>query len=91
MDRLDLVAALMERVGLTRAQAVACLDTLTDTLADAMRNGSTVRVGRLMTVTTVERAERAGRNPRTGEAITIAARTAVKITPGSALTNAVKR
>ena len=90
MDRSDLVLALVERTGLTRAQATAALDTIGDVLAEAVRAGTPVRIGRLLTVSTVERAARRGRNPRTGEALAIPARPAVKITPGSLLTAAAK-
>ena len=90
MDRFDLVTALTDRVGLSRAQAAACLDTISDVLTEAVRERQQVKIGRLMTVSTVERAQRPGRNPRTGEPITIPARTGVKITPGSVLTGAAR-
>lgn len=88
MDRSDVVLAVTERTGLTRAQTNAVIDALGDVLAQSLRDGATVKLGRIMTVQTVERAERRGRNPRTGEPLTIPARTAVKITPGSVLTQA---
>lgn len=89
MDRSDVVLALTERTGLTRAQANAAIDALGDVLAEGVRAGTPVKLGRILTVQTVERAARRGRNPRTGEELTIPARTAVKVVPGSILTQAI--
>lgn len=75
---------------LARARANAVIDTLGDVLAQGLRDGTTVKLGRIMNVQGVERAARRGRNPRTGEALAIPARKAVKITPGSVLTQALQ-
>lgn len=85
MERADLVDALVERVGLTRAQASAVLTTIDQVVVDAVKARTTVRMGRLLTVETVARAARTGRHPRTGEPLEIPAHTAVKVTPGSLL------
>lgn len=90
MDRSDVVLAVTDRTGLTRAQAGAVIDAIGDVLAQSLRDGTTVKLGRIMTVQPVERAARRGRNPRTGEPLTIPARTVVKITPGSVLSQAIR-
>jgi DNA-binding protein HU-beta len=88
MNRPDVVDALVERTGMTRAQANAMLTAFGEILADAVAARTPVRLPGLMTVQTADRAARVGRNPRTGEPVDIAARTAVRITPGAGLTAA---
>jgi len=90
MNRSDVVDALIERTGMTHAQANAVLTAFGEVLTDAVAAGTTVRLSGLMTVQTADRAARVGRNPRTGEPLQIPARRAVRITAGSALTAAAR-
>ncbi|GAA2016923.1 HU family DNA-binding protein [Pseudokineococcus marinus] len=61
-----------------------------DVLTEAVSQGDSVSIQGLMSVETVERAARQGRNPRTGESIEIAATTGVSIKAGSKLKAAAK-
>lgn len=89
MNRSTLVTELAARTRLTAAETGAVLDALTGVLAETLARGEEVRIPGLLTAERVHRAARAGRNPRTGEELQIAARHAVRLTPGSTLKNAV--
>lgn len=54
-------------------------------LADEIATGEKVRISGVGTFSTAERAGRTGRNPQTGEAVEIAAKTVVKFKAATAL------
>ncbi|NAZ75909.1 integration host factor [Kineococcus sp. T13] len=85
MNRSELVTAVAERSGLTQTDADAVLSAFGDVLVEAVAKGEPVKLPGLMTVERVERAARTGRNPRTGEALEIAASFGAKLTAGSKL------
>lgn len=89
LNRTELVAAVAERAGLTKAQADGALNAFQDVLIDSLSKGEAVKVTGLMSVERVSRAARTGRNPRTGEEIQIPAGFGVKLTAGSTLKKAV--
>ena len=89
INRTELVSQMAERSGLTKAQADSALGAFQSVIIDALSEGESVRVTGLLSVERVERAARTGRNPRTGEAIEIAAKNAVKFVPAKSLTDAI--
>lgn len=91
INRTELVSAIADRSGLTKAQADEALSAFQATIIDALSDGESVRLTGLMTIERVERAARTGRNPRTGEEIQIPGRYGVKLTPGLTLKNAVAK
>ncbi|SDB90228.1 bacterial nucleoid protein Hbs [Raineyella antarctica] len=88
MNRTELVAAVAERAGLSKEDANRALTALNDSLMEAAQKGDKVQIPGLLTLEVVERAARSGRNPRTGETMEIAAKKAVRLTPGAALKRA---
>ena len=85
MNRRELTSALAQRSGLPEEQADALLTALGDVLVEAVAGGDEVRVPGLLSVVRVERPARTGRNPRTGEALQIAAAYGVRMSPGARL------
>lgn len=90
MNRNELVSAIAERSGQDRAPVEGLLAALADVVGDALRAGEKVTLPGLLTAEAVERAERQGRNPQTGQPLTIAATTGVKLSAVSALKDRVK-
>ena len=78
MNKSEMARKLAARSGLTQAQSADVLDMVfspvNGVIADEMDAGGKVSIGGFGTFEVRERAARAGRNPRTGEAITIAAK-----------------
>ena len=89
MKKVELVEAIAKKVGLTKAEAGRALDSTFEAIAEALEKGDRVPLVGFGTFATSERAAREGRNPRTGETVKIAARTAVTFKAGSALKDAV--
>lgn len=78
----DLVATLAEKTGVTKAQAKSFLDAHAALLIDELKTSGSVQLAGIGKLKLGERAERQGRNPSTGEAITIKASKTVKFSSG---------
>ena len=89
MNRSELVSAAAERAGTSASAMDAALHAIQDVVTDALTKGEKVTIPGFATLETVQRSAREGRNPATGEKMQIPARTAVKISAGTALTRAV--
>ena len=88
MTKADLVDKIHAKAGLgTKAATEQFLDAAISVLSETIANGEQVSFGSFKVV---ERSERKGRNPRTGEECLIPASRVVKFTPGKALKEAVK-
>jgi DNA-binding protein HU-beta len=74
---------------LTKAQAGKAVEALFDAVTAALKGGDEVRLVGFGTFAVSQRAARTGKNPRTGEAITIAASTQPKFKPGKGLKDAL--
>lgn len=90
MNKMDLVNALADKTGMTKKDAGDALDTILDAIVDALKKGEKVTVTGFGTFEVRERSERTGRNPQTGEEITIPARKVAAFRAGKALKEAVR-
>lgn len=73
MNKSQLIAQISAKSGLDTKQAGAALDALMDSIRDALANGDSVALTGFGTFSVKARAERTGRNPKTGERLTVAA------------------
>ena len=89
LTKTALTRQLAEKLELTNKQSAAYLDLLAETaIKETKKNGVFVipGIGRLVKA---ERKARMGRNPQTGEAIKIKAKTVVRLRPAKALKDAI--
>ncbi|MFC8733730.1 HU family DNA-binding protein [Luteimicrobium sp. NPDC057192] len=89
LNKSELVSAIAEKSGLTKADAENALNAFQEVLIESLGKGEAVKLTGLLSVERVERAARTGRNPRTGEEIAIPAGFGVKLSAGSLLKKAV--
>jgi DNA-binding protein HU-beta len=82
MNKLELTTAVSAKTGLTKKSADEAVDAVLDTIMDAVRDGDKVTITGFGTFLLVERAARLGRNPKTGEEISIAPRKQPRFVPG---------
>ena len=73
-----------------KADVSAVLKALAVTLRDILKEDDSINIPGIGTFKVVERAARTGRNPHTGEQISIPARRQVKFIPGKNLSEALK-
>ena len=71
MNKAELVEAIAKETGLTKTKSGEVLTTIVNTITESLKNGEKVSLVGFGTWTTTKRAERKGRNPKTGEEITI--------------------
>lgn len=89
MTKQMLVNYITEETGLTKADAARALDAMMNGIVEGLKSEGKVTLTGFCTFATQHKEARQGRNPRTGEAVTIAARTAVNIKAGAKLKEAV--
>ena len=78
----ELVSALAETTGLTKDKVREVLDAHAELLISELKTNGSVQLAGIGKLKMGERAERQGRNPSTGEAITIKASKTVKFSGG---------
>jgi DNA-binding protein HU-beta len=89
MNKTELVAAIAEKAQITKKDADAALKAFTDVVSDELKKGEKIQLVGFGTFEVSERPAREGRNPRTGETMTIAASKQPKFKPGKALKDAI--
>ena len=89
MNKTELVAAVAEQAGLSKKDAEAAVKASTDVVAEALKAGDKIQLVGFGTFEVSERAAREGRNPRTGETMTIEASKTPKFKAGKALKDLV--
>lgn len=90
MTKSELVDQVASRSGLERAQALDAVDAALAVVEDALARGGEVSLTGFGKFHVGVRGARAGVNPRTGEAIQIAATRVPRFTAGSSLKKAVR-
>ena len=85
MNKTELVAAMAEKTELSKKDAEKALKAFTDVVAEELKKGEKVQLVGFGTFEVAEREAREGRNPRTGETMTIAASQSPKFKAGKAL------
>ncbi len=89
MNKQDLINAVADKTGSSKAQAGQAVDTIFETITQALKGNDDVRIIGFGTFSVSERAARTGRNPRTGSAMQIAASRHPKFKAGKGLKDAV--
>jgi len=90
MTKAELVAKIAQNADLTKSAAETYFNSFLSSIGEILKKEQKVFLSGLGTLVVEARKERIGRNPRTGEAITIPAGKAVKFRPAKALKDAVR-
>lgn len=90
MNKSELVEAIANGSGVTKADANRVLDTFMMTVIDTLRTGDQVVLPGFGSFSTGNRAARTGRNPQTGKPIQIKASRVAKFKAGKSLKEAVQ-
>jgi len=89
MNKAELVDAVAGASNLSKADAGRAVDAVVESITAALKRGEQVSVVGFGTFSVKHRAARAGRNPRTGETIQIAASNVPGFKAGKGLKDAV--
>lgn len=95
MNKTEFVTKVVENLALdgvvvTKKNMNVYIDTIVDTIVEAMLSGEEVKIAQFGTFSSVEKAERTARNPLTGEAVKVAAHKAPKFKFSKAVKDAVR-
>ena len=90
MTKAELISVLAESHELPKAKMGRIVDEVFDQITVSVQNGEEVSIAGFGKFKPVQRPQRRSLNPRTGEAIDVPARGAVKFTPAKAFKEAVK-
>ncbi len=91
MNKGELIEALAAKSELSKAAAGRTLDALIEIITAKVAKKEDVQLIGFGTFKAAKRAARTGKNPRTGEALKIAATTVPKFTPGAAFKASVAK
>ncbi len=81
LTRMDLSEAVFEAVGLSRNESAQLVESVLQHVSDALVRGEQVKISSFGTFSVRDKAERIGRNPKTGEEVPIKARRVLTFRP----------
>ena len=91
MNKTGLIAAVAEKAEISKKDAEKAVKAFTDAVAEELAKGGKVQLVGFGNFEVSERPAREGRNPRTGETMTIAASKTPKFKPGKALKDEINK
>ncbi len=91
MTKTELAEQMAQDTGISKAIAETALRSCIDRITNSLKNGQEVAIVGFGTFSVASRAARTGRNPQTGEPITIKASRVPRFKPGKTLKDAVSR
>ncbi len=89
MNKKELIDYIAQKAELNKKQAGAALESALEGISKTLSKKDKVTLIGFGTFSTSDRAERKGKNPQTGKAMTIPAKTVVKFKAGKALSDKV--
>ena len=89
MNKTEFIAAVAEKAEISKKDSEKALKAFVDVVAEQLKAGDKVQLVGFGTFEVSERAAREGRNPQTGETMTIAACKAPQFKAGKALKDAI--
>jgi DNA-binding protein HU-beta len=89
MNQAELIESVATTAGIKKSDAAKVIQSVFEGITSALGRGEEVRLAGFGIFEVAERAEREGRNPRTGEVVKIAASKAPKFKPAKQLRDTV--
>ncbi|OIO34522.1 MAG: DNA-binding protein HU [bacterium (Candidatus Ratteibacteria) CG_4_10_14_3_um_filter_41_18] len=90
MNKGQLIEKVVTETDISKAQATKAVDSLVNNIRNSLKNGEKVVLAGLGTFSVKKRKARTGRNPRTGEQLSIPERKVAAFKAGKTLKEAVK-
>jgi DNA-binding protein HU-beta len=89
MNKAELIETVADAADMSKSDATRAVDAITQAITDTLKKDEQVAIVGFGTFSLRKRAARSGRNPRTGETISIKASNVPAFKPGKALKDAV--
>jgi integration host factor subunit alpha len=91
MTKADIVEKVYEKIGLSKRESVELVEKVFETLKETLESGEKIKIAGFGNFVVKAKSDRRGRNPQTGEAITIEARKVLTFKPSMILKEAVNK
>jgi integration host factor subunit alpha len=91
MTKADIAEYLANQNGVTKQESMELVESVLSIIKDTLANGETLKISGFGNFVVKEKADRRGRNPQTGEDITIDARKVLTFKPSGMLKDAMNR
>jgi integration host factor subunit alpha len=85
MTKADIVESIYEKLGISKKDSIRIVESLFDIMKNELEKGNDVMISGFGKWTVKAKKERRGRNPQTGEDLTISARKVVTFKPSNIL------
>ena len=85
VTRKELATSVTEKLGISQRNAAEIVDTVFAALKDTLVNGESIKLVQFGTLKVRDKSPRRGRNPKTGESMTIAKRQMISFRPSGQL------
>ena len=89
MTKADIVERIHQRIGFSKKESAEMVETVFRLLKLTLESGEKIKIAGFGNFVVKQKADRRGRNPQTGEAITINARRILTFKPSQVLKNAI--
>lgn len=89
MNKVELIAEISDKAGISKKDAAAALKAFTDAVQAELKKGGKVQLVGFGTFEVTKRAARTGRNPQSGETMKIKASKSPKFKAGKAFKDAL--
>jgi integration host factor subunit alpha len=89
LTKVDIIDSIYEKIGIPKQECVRIVESVFEIIKDDLENGNDVMISGFGKWTVKAKKERRGRNPQTGEALTIDARRVVTFKPSNVLRDKV--
>lgn len=91
MTKADLIETIHTRTGFSKKESTDLLETVFSIMKTTLESGSNLKISGFGSFEIKQKADRRGRNPQTGEAITISARRVLTFKPSTILKQALNK
>ena len=81
LTRADLSEAVYQEVGLSRSESAQLVESILEEIVSRLETGETVKISSFGSFSVRHKNERVGRNPKTGEEVTISPRRVLSFKP----------
>jgi integration host factor subunit alpha len=89
VTKRDLIERIQAKTGMSNKESTQIIEAVFSIMKNTLESGETLKISGFGSFEVKHKADRLGRNPQTGEVLTIAARRVLTFKPGSVLRQAI--
>lgn len=89
MTKADVVARIHQKIGFSKKESAEIVESVFNILKDTLESGEKIKIAGFGNFVVKQKADRRGRNPQTGDTITINARRILTFKPSQVLKSAI--